>query len=164
MASHLPENETKFHTVCKSPQPWLTAGLPVSCPITLPLPHRALHQACSHAAALHFLFLPPGPLLTGCPSTWLILYLLQVPAQGVPIREVFHVYSMMEKPHPLSSFTLSHFILLYFSSQYIFSFDLYFCYCCSLSLSAYEKASSIRIGFCFVHCWIVIMRAVPGTQ
>lgn len=26
MASHHPENETKFHTACKLPQPWFTAG------------------------------------------------------------------------------------------------------------------------------------------
>lgn len=39
MASHHPGNDTKFHTVCKVPQPWLTAGSPFPSPLTSPVSH-----------------------------------------------------------------------------------------------------------------------------
>ena len=47
-------------------------------------------------------------------SIWLIPYPLLLPAQMVLIKEVFHIYPIKEKPHPLSFFTLTIYLILFF--------------------------------------------------
>ena len=100
MASHYPENESKFHEAHKVPWPLLTASSPIILTLLnelyLKLPLRAPN--C--------LLILPGMLLPQI-SIWLIPYLLVLPAQTVLIKEVFHIYPIKEKPHLLSFFTLT---------------------------------------------------------
>lgn len=155
MASHYPKNESKFHAAHKVPGPLLTA----SSPITLTLLNELYLKFPLRAP--NCLLILPGMLLPQI-SIWLIPYPFVLPAQMVLIKEVFHIYPIKEKPHPLSFFTLT--ILFSFIAHVpfrsiIYSVVVIYCFSC-LEYKPHEHRilfnsllSIYTIGILYVLLW-----------